>query len=65
MNPTQVIDPDGWVRTCRRISGEAITWQPYEAVAVDPTGFRYGPKRAWTREGGWKLTKKMKRRVTR
>ncbi len=65
MNPTQYIDEDGWTMTCRRISWDAISWQPYEAVAVDPTGRRYGPKRAWTRRQGWKLTQKIKRRVTR
>ncbi len=65
MIPTQVIDPDGWVRTVRRVDWSAISWQPYEAVAVDPAGRRVGPVRTWTREGGGKLTLKSKRRVTR
>lgn len=62
MTTYQVTDPDGWVRSVYRTDWRLFAVKPYQVSVSAPHG-RHWPERAWTEDGGWKLSLKIKRRA--
>lgn len=63
MSHWQVVDPDGWVRTVLRVDWRLVSWQPFQATVKPPDSRGPYTHRAWTEEGAWRVTEKVKARL--